>query len=127
MIFHFRRQNGSEDGFTLVEVLITIAILLIGVAAIVGVTATGQRAAKRAHDFVNATILGNELAAEALYVGYDSVLPRSGTVNHIAYTTTITTATAASGLYKILDVSMTWRERNQDRTKSFFTYVPDLD
>lgn len=127
-IWHKRNNTSvSNGGFTLIEILVTIAVLLIGAAAIVGSVAVGQRVTKRANDFVNAAVLGNKLANEALSVGFAGIADETGTVNNIVYSTTITTATAASGLYKIIEISLTWKERNRDREEKLVTYVPDLD
>ena len=60
----------SNTGFTLLEILIALAILVIGVAAVVNLFPIGLHASKRAADFTSAAILAQEKMAELMYLGY---------------------------------------------------------
>ena len=61
-----------HSGFTLLEILIALAILVIGVASVVNMFPVGLHAAKRAADFSSAAILAQEKMAEAMYLGYEN-------------------------------------------------------
>ena len=60
----------NHSGFSLLEILIALAILIVGVAAIVNVFPVGLHASKRAADFTSAAILAQEKMAELMYLGY---------------------------------------------------------
>ena len=62
----------SNSGFSLLEILIAIAILVVGVASVVNMFPVGLHAVKRAGDFTLAGILAQEKMAEVMYLGYDN-------------------------------------------------------
>ena len=67
--------NGKKrnKGFTLLEILIALTILMIGVASVVNMFPIGLHASKRLADFSSAGILAQEKIAELMYLGYDNV------------------------------------------------------
>ncbi len=67
-----RNNKYSSAGFTLLEILIALAILIIGVASVVNMFPVGLHASKRAADFSSAAILAQEKMAELMYLGYNN-------------------------------------------------------
>jgi prepilin-type N-terminal cleavage/methylation domain-containing protein len=63
----------KKQGFSLLEIIIALAILIIGVASVVNMFPVGLHASKRAADFSSAAILAQEKMAEAMYLGYDGL------------------------------------------------------
>ena len=61
----------KHKGFTLLEILIALAILVIGIAAVVNLFPVGLHASKRAADFTMAGMLAQEKMAELMYLGYN--------------------------------------------------------
>ena len=61
----------KNKSFTLLEILIALAILLIGVAAVINLFPIGLHASKRGADFTMVGILAQEKMAELMYLGYD--------------------------------------------------------
>ena len=59
---NFRRHE--ENGFTLIEVLVAMAILAVALAAILSAMTTGLRSASRAADATEATELAQSLLAQ---------------------------------------------------------------
>ncbi len=63
----------KNKSFTLLEIIIALAILVIGVAAVINLFPIGLHAAKRATDFTMAGILAQERMAEVMYLGFDNI------------------------------------------------------
>ncbi len=61
----------NRDGFTIIEIVIALAVFIIGVTSCVNLFPVGLYASKRAGDFSSAGMLAQEKMAELLYLGYD--------------------------------------------------------
>lgn len=59
--------------FTLLEILIALAILVVGVAGVINMFPIGLHATKRAADFTMAGILAQEKMAEVMYLGSNRI------------------------------------------------------
>lgn len=68
-----------DNGFSLLEILIALAILVVGVASVVNMFPIGLHAAKRGADFTSAGILAQGKMAEIMYLGYDNLGDIDGT------------------------------------------------
>ena len=122
----------NRKGFSLLEILIALAILIVGVAAIVNVFPVGLHASKRAADFTSAGILAQEKMAEAMYLGYDNLDDIEG-INtgtkksfpspddqygyRIYYD-----STAIANLTKIT-LGIYWNDRGNETNETFITYI----
>lgn len=62
----------KKRGFSLLEILIALAILIIGVVSIVNLFPIGLHASKRAMDFSSAAMLAQGKMAELIYLGYNN-------------------------------------------------------
>ena len=137
----------NKKAFTLLEILIALAILMIGVASVINMFPIGLHAAKRASDFTMAGILAQEKMAEVMYLGYAHI--DNGTVplihpaiNQIpanmgatkqqfpsddqyrwhldlADTTTTNLAKATLWIY--------WNDRGEQTDEIFITYIAKYD
>ena len=136
----------KNKGFSLLEILIAMAILIIGVSAVINLFPVGLNASKRAADFTMVGILAQEKMAEVMYLGYDnvgqihddlSVIPDSlatGTKEpfpspdeeyrwHLDLATTgipgLDTTLAKVTLW------IYWNDRGTERIATFITYIAD--
>ncbi len=139
-----RRAIRSNTGFTLLEILIALAILVIGVAAVINLFPVGLHATKRAADFTSAAILAQEKMAEVMYLGYDDVdqihddiggIPGSLATGtkvpfpspdnqyrwHLDLTDQIPNLLATATLW------IYWLDRGVERYATFTTYIADYD
>jgi len=63
----------KRDGFTLIELVIALAVLVIGLVGIIAVIPLGQRASKDASVISNTAMLATEKIAEIKAYGYDNI------------------------------------------------------
>ena len=138
----------SNTGFTLLEILIALAILVIGVAAVINLFPIGLHASKRAADFTMVAILGQEKIAELMYLGYDRLNEIEGIDNFpdpndpedSGGQTTFATDEAYSwwlrldgdalvtvnNLY-LATLQIYWLDRGVERYATFVTYIADYE
>ena len=138
----------NKKAFTLLEILIALAILMIGVASVVNMFPIGLHAAKRAADFSSAGILAQEKMAEVMYLGYDHIYSGTAPLIHpaidqipdnmettkqqfsspddqyrwhldLADTTTTNLAKATLWIY--------WNDRGEETNDTFITYIAKYD
>lgn len=137
----------SRKGFSLLEILIALVILIVGVAAIVNVFPVGLHASKRAADFTSIAILTQAKMAELMYLGYDHLGDIDGAGGMLnpspppySYNTGLTPIPfpapddAYSWYMEIADVSginnltevtlqIWWNDRGTKRYETFITYI----
>ena len=138
----------NKKAFTLLEILIALAILMIGVASVINMFPIGLHAAKRASDFSSAGILAQEKIAELMYLGYDHIdtgaspLIHSGIAGipddmgttkeqfsspddayswHIDLANTGITNLAKATLW------IYWNDRGEETNETFITYIAKYD
>lgn len=68
MILRFRQDN---KGFTLLEIIIALAILTIGLVGVLALFPAGLRASKRAGDFTSATLAAQQVMETIKRAGYN--------------------------------------------------------
>lgn len=69
MIPRFKRQN---KGFTLLEIVIALAILTIGLVGVLALFPTGLRASKRGGDFTSAAIAAQQVMETIKRAGFSA-------------------------------------------------------
>ncbi len=105
----------SSRGFTLVEVLVALALFSIGVVALVKMQVTSTRGTGLNRELVVATVLAQKKMEELKGMVYSSVAPdAAGAEDHLAGITYTTTCTmnefgTAPGRYKTVTVTVTWK------------------
>ena len=69
---HSRRNAPGVRGFLLLEVLLAVAIISMGLAAVIHVFSSSLRASETSHRLTLATLLGQEKLAELRQEGFPS-------------------------------------------------------
>jgi len=68
-----RRVRGEMSGFTLVEIIVAVAIFSMSIVGIVGIVATGQRNAVETRLMAKAMFLAERKMNEMYRVGYEAI------------------------------------------------------
>lgn len=112
-----KRKSQGLRGFTLVEVLASLAILLIGILALVSLFPQGMKSAALAEDLSVATFLGQQKAEDIKRQEYlwsagttagPSAFPLQPNFRWEA------TVVAAGGTDRLVTVTILWRDRNYE-------------
>ena len=110
-------KKGKLNGFTLVEVLASLAILLIGILALVSLFPQGMKSAEVAEDLTVASFLGQQKAEDIKRQEYlwsagttagPTVFPLQPNFRWQA------TVVAAGGTDRLVTVTILWRDRNYE-------------
>lgn len=120
-----RATSGSQDGFTLVEVMISILLVMIAIIGVIGLYRVQTRSSSNSRHVTEATTLANDkLEQLRTVVGDPSALcgAAENNINELAvatgiFTRTCTSALDGSGNWYNLFVKVTWTEEN-DTTKN---------
>lgn len=104
-------------GFTLVEVLASLAILLIGILALVSLFPQGMKSAEVAEDLSVATFLGQQKAEDIKRQEY--LWSAGTTAGPTAFPLQPdfrweATVVAAGGTDRLVTVTILWRDRNYE-------------
>lgn len=106
--FAFLRNTQGRNGFTLVEILVAVFILVVGILGVISVATTvinGNAFGKR---ITTATVLAQEKMEELKNTAYASVVTGSDTQESIyTRTWTVTTDSPAAGM-KTIEVAVTF-------------------
>jgi len=123
----------SKKGFTLLEIVIALAILAIGLVGILSLFPVGFEASRRASMLTEATIHAQQKMEEFKQGGYDYL--------DTTYTDTVpsgyTAFTDGSGLewqvtvaeinppgnLKSVTLDIKWQEKGADKSETFVTYI----
>lgn len=141
-----------HKGFTLVEIITAIAVLVVGVVGVAQVFPVGLRASKLAGDITIATLVAQKKIEEIKADGYEDIsdhlngsVPNSidtavegdfsygddvfsafsGTVKGFLVEDSDKPGNPIDGLYRI-DVEIKWLDRGSERKEVFKTYIGDL-
>jgi len=122
----------SAAGFTLIEILLALAILGVGLASILGVFAVGARSVRRTLAMTNASFIAQATFSYCNAIGYDaintaktsgnesSIVPSVINSSYSGYTVapTIGTVSGPANLYKI-DLNV----KEETLSETFTTYI----
>lgn len=113
------RGKVGEEGFTLIEVMIALLLLLIGVAGVLSLQMVSVKATGYSRHATEATILGEDkmeelfsVAAADLIDGTDTV--DSDGVGNAAGLYTRTWTIASAGTIALVTVGVTWQEKGAE-------------
>jgi prepilin-type N-terminal cleavage/methylation domain-containing protein len=125
-------MHRNKKGFTLLEIILALAILVIGVVGVLVIFPVGLRASKRGGDFTMATILAQRQMETIRRVGHAIY----GTAHHPERTfpapddkfsfSVVGTATAIANLSRVT-VEIYWIDRGAVRSERFITYLARRD
>lgn len=113
-----RTRVKRQSGFTLVELLVALTVLMIGVAGILGMHLTSMRAAAYSRHATEAAVLGEDrmeelrtLPTAALTAGTDTVNPQGLADVDGYYTRAWSVTWGGGGTLATLTVTVSWLER----------------
>ena len=106
-----QKNKGKQAGFTLLEVMISLAILSVGLLGMASLTASIIRTTSFSNDFTTATALAQDKLEELVNTSFGSLTSNNDTVNadgSAGGTYTRTWTIAASGNNKSIIVTVAW-------------------
>ena len=131
-------KKGKTEGFTLLEIIIALAILTIGLVGVLALFPTGLRASKRGGDFTTASLLAQQQldmirrAGQAVYNPSDSNWPDYGepyndsNYPHFTQWYVLFTQAGITNLYMV-DLKVYWNDRGGERYEEFVTYLANYN
>ncbi len=123
----------KNRGFSLLELIIAIAVLAVGLVGVLQIFPIGLRASQRAGMMTKASFLAQNKIEDIKLAGFDAItelppkIPLSGEDGDFEWVIKIDNISlegveSSDDMRKIV-VTVTWPERNTTRSKDFITYV----
>jgi len=123
----------KNRGFSLLELIIAIAVLAVGLVGVLQIFPIGLRASQRAGMMTKASFLAQNKIEDVKLAGFDAItelppkMPLSGKDGDFEWTIKIDNLSlegveSSDDMRKVI-VTVTWPERNTTRSKDFITYV----
>ncbi len=123
----------SKNGFSLLELIIAIAVLAIGLVGVLQIFPVGLRASLRAGMVTKAAFLAKNKTEEVKMSGFDAItelppkIPLSGSDGDFDWDISIEKINLegleSDGNTRKITVRISWEERNRTRSEEFITYV----
>ena len=118
------RRPNKEDGFTLIEVMISILLAMIAVIGIVGMYRVEARASSNSRHVTEASVLAGD-RLEQLRTTSSPTTSTDTNINELGVTTGIFTRVATvtpnvAGGYIDLQVVVTWTEEGNAKTVTLY-------
>jgi len=122
-----------KNGFSLLELIIAIAVLAIGLVGVLQIFPIGLRASQRAGMMTKVSFLAQNKIEDVKLAGFDAItelppkIPLSGKDGDLEWSVKIDDiplegVESGQDMRKVA-VTVTWPERNTTRSKDFVTYV----
>ncbi|MDD5072777.1 MAG: prepilin-type N-terminal cleavage/methylation domain-containing protein [Candidatus Omnitrophica bacterium] len=113
-----------RKGFTLIEIVISLAILAVGLVGILSLFPIGFDSARRSMNSTQVAIFANEKLEELRNTGFPSLGVTSGAFSDASYawSQSVSTVDAIDALRKV-DLTVTWEYRSRPYQQVFTTYV----
>lgn len=118
----------DPKGFTLIEIVMSLGILLIGVLAILALFPVGFDSAARSADLAKAAIFAQDRMEEIKRIGYP-VSPEAATAfsdPRFSYTVQVTTAGVPLDNCQRVTLTVSWNYKGRVRNENFVTIIPSL-
>lgn len=122
-----------KKGFSILELIIAIAVLTIGLVGVLQIFPVGLRASYRSGMLTKAAFLAQNKLEEVKMAGFDDIvkippeIPLSGEEGDFDWEIFIDAAEleglASSQDIRKVTVTVSWAERNRTRSKDFITYI----
>ena len=127
------QNKQSHKAFTLMEVLVALAVVTIGLAALIRLQLFSLNMSNRAELTTRAALLADEKISETLGAGYPQIGVATGTINHAGcdfqWKRQVTNPQSPqlaqahlTGLRR-LSVNVTWQQGGYDKHVQLTTYV----
>ena len=123
----------NKRGFSLLELIIAIAVLAVGLVGVLQIFPIGLRASQRAGIMTKAAFLAQNKIEDIKLAGFDAItelppkIPLSGKDGDFEWNIKIDDVNLEgvenSSEMRKVTVILTWPERNTTRSKEFITYV----
>jgi len=123
----------NNKGFSLLELIIAIAVLAVGLVGVLQIFPIGLRASQTAGMMTKASFLAQNKIEDVKLAGFDAItelppkIPLSGRDGDFEWAIKIDEiapeGVEASEDMRKITVTLTWPERNTTRSKDFITYV----
>ncbi len=121
----------SKSGFTLIEIVISMGILLIGILAVLALFPVGFDSAKRSADLTEATICAQRVMEDIKKAGYPVTIPTyalsDSRFTYAVGTATVTVGTAPVANIERVTVTVNWKYKGKDYNEPFVTLIPNLN
>jgi prepilin-type N-terminal cleavage/methylation domain-containing protein len=123
----------KNRGFSLLELIIAIAVLAVGLVGVLQIFPIGLRASQRAGMMTRASFLAQNKIEDVKLAGFDAItelppkIPLSGKDGDFEWAIKIDNillegVESSDDMRKVV-VTVIWPERNTTRSKDFITYV----
>jgi prepilin-type N-terminal cleavage/methylation domain-containing protein len=123
----------DNKGFSLLELIIAIAVLAVGLVGVLQIFPIGLRASQRAGMMTKAAFLAQNKIEDVKLAGFDAItelppkIPLSGKDGDFEWSIKIDDVNLEgvenSSEMRKVTVILTWPERNTTRSKDFIAYV----
>ena len=122
-----------NKGFTLIEIIMAMAIMAVGIIGVVRLLPVGLRASKSSEIMSRAAFLAQEKLEELKLAGFDALtasepaIPLEGEAGDYTWVAKVSGLTL-EGLTNSEDVrrltsTVSWREKGRARSQEFVTYI----
>ena len=120
-------HSAFNDGFSLIEVILALAILIIGLVGVIVLFPVGLRASRQASVLSEETLLAQSHLEEIKTLGYEKIDTKEGTYKNFKWQIAFEEIAPegvndSSGLRKAV-VTVTWNQGGQEKKDSFVTMV----
>ncbi len=114
----------SLTGFTLIEIVISMAILAIGLVGILSLFPVGFDSARRSINLTQVSLYAQEKLTEIKKDGFPAVETTSGTFTDTNYTWTAEISEEdPDGYLRKVVLTIMWNYKNKEHSQVFTTYV----
>jgi len=125
-----RQRGRGESGFSLIELLIAMTVLLIGLVSLLGLQQSSFRAAGFSRHATEAAVIGEDALETQLAIAYDSVASQaavavdgSGRLDADGFFTRQVDVVDNVNNTKTVTVTVSWDERGDPKAFVFTTLV----
>lgn len=120
------KRSRRHKGFTLIEIVISLAILAVGLLALLALFPVGFDAAKRSANMTQATFFAQQKIEEIKMMGFP-VTAASGGFSDSNYKWRVAVSNEnPQGYLQKVTLTVAWTYKNRDYEEKFMTYVSKL-